>query len=673
MTSPHAPLTLKLLKQFNSIKEIPANTVLPSFTLITGLNGSGKSHLLEAIATGRVEASIQGNPLEFKTEIKRASWADLAPADAGAFSESIIAQERVQIASEISQHIDQLEEQFWQQIRHFGIDAQSLDRRSLISLSIDELKSRLLVPQNARAVHEGLDRIVRQLGMSVTNRYVAPAHKKAIEHAQQRSGLPVFALGIKDFTEGIASNWGSSDIFQHQFGRAFVTYRSLERANRSRQFDQIKHLPVEGVLTDAEFEKNYGMPPWTFVNTAMQDAGLDFLINEPNRHSADPFLPQLTKRSTGAEIGFASLSSGEKVLMALALSLYYAADKRTLAAYPKLLLLDEVDAPLHPSMSAHLIRIIQKTLVERHGIHVIATTHSPSTVALAPEESMYLMEANRPGLLKTTKAQALNVLTADVPTLALSFDGRRQVFVEAKTDADIYSKLWQLLKGRISIDRSLEFIPTGIKARTSESNVHTDVHTGCAVVKHLVTTLAESGVSSAFGLLDWDTTNKSEGKIVVLSEGVRYSLENLLLDPRLLIALLLHSAKLDESQKVQLGLEGMTYSKYLALEADKLQPLVKSISSECFGSRADEEVSVQYIDGKTLQVSKAYLCHYGHELAEKILPEKFKFLKAHSQQNAGLMLYVLKTIVADAVGLLPRDALSAFEAIVNAPSHDAEL
>ena len=71
--------------------------------------------------------------------------------------------------------------------------------------------------------------------------------------------------------------------------------------------------------------------------------------------------------------------------MSFALCLYHAADQSTAVDFPKVLLFDEIDAPLHPSMSRSLLRTIQKTLVEEHGIFVILTTHSPSTVALAPD------------------------------------------------------------------------------------------------------------------------------------------------------------------------------------------------------------------------------------------------------------------------------------------------
>jgi hypothetical protein len=58
-------------------------------------------------------------------------------------------------------------------------------------------------------------------------------------------------------------------------------------------------------------------------------------------------------------------------------------------------------------------------------------------VALAPEEAIYSMNALNPRLEKTSKSAALAILTAGVPTLSVSFSGRRQIFVESRTDASL--------------------------------------------------------------------------------------------------------------------------------------------------------------------------------------------------------------------------------------------
>lgn len=49
-------MNLRFIKQHKSIKDFPAVSI-PDFTVITGKNGSGKTHLLEAIKNGSVEVT----------------------------------------------------------------------------------------------------------------------------------------------------------------------------------------------------------------------------------------------------------------------------------------------------------------------------------------------------------------------------------------------------------------------------------------------------------------------------------------------------------------------------------------------------------------------------------------------------------------------------------------
>jgi predicted ATPase len=59
---------------------------------------------------------------------------------------------------------------------------------------------------------------------------------------------------------------------------------------------------------------------------------------------------------------------------------------------PRALLLDEIDASLHPSMIRTLLNAVQTAFVDK-GSKVIVATHSPTTVALTPASSLYFVEA----------------------------------------------------------------------------------------------------------------------------------------------------------------------------------------------------------------------------------------------------------------------------------------
>ena len=97
------------------------------------------------------------------------------------------------------------------------------------------------------------------------------------------------------------------------------------------------------------------------------------------------FTSVMTNRTTGAQYNLDSLSSGEKILMALCLMSFnqYLGRSR-----PKLLLLDELDTVLHPSMVTALVTLLKGLFVSQ-GTKVLMTSHSPMTVAALDEADIF--------------------------------------------------------------------------------------------------------------------------------------------------------------------------------------------------------------------------------------------------------------------------------------------
>ncbi len=100
--------------------------------------------------------------------------------------------------------------------------------------------------------------------------------------------------------------------------------------------------------------------------------------------------------------------------MALVASVYKAsADK----LFPDVLLLDEVDASLHPSMMKNMLEVVDDIFL-RQSVKVILVTQSPTTIALAPEDSVHIMNPNgAERIVKTTRQEALTILTQGYATL----------------------------------------------------------------------------------------------------------------------------------------------------------------------------------------------------------------------------------------------------------------
>jgi len=141
----------------------------------------------------------------------------------------------------------------------------------------------------------------------------------------------------------------------------------------------------------------------------------------------------LTFYSQGQEINFEDLSSGERILFALVLSIYKGHLSGT---FPSVLLLDEIDASLHPLMIKNLLKAIREQFVLKNKMLVIMTTHSPATIALSEGNELYVVNKGTPGIQPTSRDGALKILTTGVPSFSVNYENRRQIFVESSYDAN---------------------------------------------------------------------------------------------------------------------------------------------------------------------------------------------------------------------------------------------
>lgn len=342
--------------------------------------------------------------------------------------------------------------------------------------------------------------------------------------------------------------------------------------------------------------------------------------------------------------------------MSFAFCVYFANDRRQLSVYPKVLLFDEIDAPLHPSMTKSLVDTITDTLVGKFGIKVIATTHSPSTVAMSPTDSTFIMRPGRPGIEPVSKSEALNILTIGVPTLAISFDGRRQIFVESPADAKTYDSIYKLIKPKIVSDRSLEFVATG-----GATNV------GCDVVKRLVGDLVGAGNQSIFGLIDFDGKHVDENRIAVLGKGERNGLENFVFDPLLIAGLICRDTP---AWKQEIGIDtSLNFPSFIAQEAGLFQEVVNVTCRKVMGGSDSPKRAVSYLGGFSLDVDERWLSVDDHQLEAKIL-SAFPYLQALAKQQAGkLMQHMISTVITDRVEFLPLSVYQTIRDILERPAH----
>jgi ABC-type transport system involved in cytochrome c biogenesis ATPase subunit len=648
---------------------------LPALTILIGLNGSGKSHFLEGIENDSIVtdifASLEGPFSQFMSVPKpngailrlengasapvmldqRAPSNLTHPLSPGMQPQhmqprnSVLARFEHGRATLLKPALANLRNVIgsgWANLELGDIEVWTIEPEKLANItgaweSLEEIKKAFVEAESS------LTEVLSP--QSELNHVVSLINQVAIQ--LEISALSVTAAHVDDL-----NSWGGFAAFDPNVAQLFGSYRDAHLRNDLQRVRDNRN-GTKTALTDEEFVNRYGLPPWQHVSEILKAFGLNYRVAEPSDEPTEQVSFVLLRLDTSVPVSFGGLSSGERVLLRFALSLLNYDPLRMGVTLPKLLLLDEMDASLHPEMVHRWLTAIADGLVEQKGVSCILTTHSPTTVALAPEDSLFELVAGSPAPRKITKQQALNRLTLGLPTLSIDYSGRRQVFVESDTDANAYEAISNIMKGRLSLPRTLTFISTGIRTKNTETN------TGCATVKKLVADLSHNGNMSVFGIIDWDGKNKGNGRLKVLAEGTHYALENLLLDPLLIGALLLRDRK---------SLSGIhyTFSSLDFLGVEELQTLADAVQdSVAFQNEQQERVSNEYYGGISLKVRPEYLTMHGHSLEEVVVKAHPALNKYHKGGRGHLTKAIIDAVLIDYPKFCPLPIAHLFETIAN--------
>lgn len=422
-------------------------------------------------------------------------------------------------------------------------------------------------------------------------------------------------------------------------------------------------------LEPDEFIKQNGLSPVEQINTALSEYDCNgyFLEYDPNiqlfgidRNNINIQI-KLKHKEKKYTTTFDELSSGEKTLIALSLFIYKTRKNKII---PRVLLLDEIDSSLHPSIINRLLNVIKNLFIKEQGLKVIMATHSPTTVALSPEESIFGVNSTGKKIEKITKDKALKVLTSGVPSFSVNYENRRQVFVESSNDVKYYEKIYQQLSSYLNPEISLSFISSG----ESKTDKNGGKVSNCEQVRNITEKLSKAGNRFVFGIIDWDygiNIKNSNNVIKVLGNGNRHSIENYLLDP-LLLGILLLREKIVDRKDLQLE-ENETFIDLRGFCSKRLQIVVDFVSnkvSEVINPTDNKMTPVKLLNGIEINIPQWYLHHHGHELENKILntfPKLGKITRGNS--DSALKNEILDKVIDDIPNILSIDFLELFKSI----------
>lgn len=363
---------------------------------------------------------------------------------------------------------------------------------------------------------------------------------------------------------GGINNRPSEDIVFKKIPEDFFSYdRELfnEKVGAlilEKKIDKIEKI-ASGETTEDDTD------PVSLFNDLCNEFGLGFKINAVGsiKYNYKPLLIN----TSGDEIDWSALSSGEKVLLRIICWLF---NYRMTGVhiFPKLLLLDEPDAHLNPSMLRKLINSIRETLVQDIGMAVIITTHTANTVALSDEGSLYEIKNNDTTfqLEKVSKQDALELMSEGLLTVR---SNTRFVFVEDNDDISFYTQIyeWATQDGRLETNPTMKFIAA---SKGDDSGGKNKVTT-------IVSKFNDTDIRNMiWGLCDKDRDFNNKQNIQLID---RYSFENYTHDPLILaVALILKGKHTDFTSLPEIN-QG-EWSEFLNSEKSTRQILIDAVCSK---------------------------------------------------------------------------------------------
>ncbi|MBI6115881.1 AAA family ATPase [Salegentibacter maritimus] len=396
----------KSISRFNDVK-------LSDLTILTGYNGSGKSHLLESIKAG---SSILDN-IQY-SEIVLFDYKTFFLENEAAFN---------------NQQLNQEKQNAWQKFTHNSnphIKANFVSNKSQLGADNYDKIIKIADGRPFLSLRKGdfIDESLFQMYKSYKQRMHNLFSNDRIKNTVESKGLKSLAYRITntldeltedDFFDYFTPVVLKNDFLPSQIGKLFLDYWykyqmfEYKRTRENKKYDSEKFR--------VEFEKIHGPRPWVLITEILKNFNsFHYSINNPEDILIEPYRTRtfsltLKHKTKGISIPFANLSSGEKILFSLVLSIYKSVGDKI---FPSALLLDEIDASLHPSQIQNLLNVVNEVFINQNNVKVIIATHSPTTIALAEEKNIYVV--NRDGqnrIEKQTKQEALKILSEGFITL----------------------------------------------------------------------------------------------------------------------------------------------------------------------------------------------------------------------------------------------------------------
>ncbi len=423
------------MKQLNiciqeSYKSIPSGFVwnhIPQFAILTGVNGVGKTQLLNILRQKEENGKQINIPIMAIDDAKN----KIALVLPSPLTKSQNISGLLSYYNDTDNRLNNISN--WEDYIKTWINRISSINTRLEDDSLNESERR-------RLSHE-----IKDLSNNIKS------HKQMIMNAT------IFAYeeelkNISIKTHKTISNITEEDIrrYANPYFNDFSEIGDFEKYIKQEHEEYKENLAIAARKTNVEEFKTLASQekPFEIINRLFLKYGFEYF------EMLDPF-PELKDRNgeirfLGKQneiVEYSALSSGEQMIVKF---IIMSLGRDIAGRRINTLVLDEPDAHLHPTMSKMMVDILYELSQPKENgggnIRVIITTHSPSTVAFAPEGSLFVLEKdiqNNKHIRETSASEAIEILSDGILTydkaikqfsLAINSDKNTIIFVEGKTD-----------------------------------------------------------------------------------------------------------------------------------------------------------------------------------------------------------------------------------------------
>lgn len=625
-------MNITQLRNFNGFSLKNPSTFQNAISVIIGRNGSGKTRFLNSIVNGSCNIELNETILQ-NSQIKLISSHEFNP-NLGQFFEKNRHERSIEsICNALKNYKDNLE---------ILIQDGAANYREVIS---------------PRAIYMAIKKIAN----AVEKNPRELTQEDILLHYTEENENIIGHLNVREmFSDYIRKIW------QNKYNGFLLTLG-----------ESVPHY------NDEEFKEKFGERPWIPLNNILSfifDGKYHF--NPPSETDRTLSEPTDLLDESGTIITPPMLSSGENTLLWMALTLFNSQyGKQTLSAAPKLILMDEPDAFLHPKMVDKLFQTLE-IFTKNFGVKIILTTHSPTTVALAPNDFIYLIKNNE--VSEIDKDSAISELLSGVTQISIDPENRRQVYVESLYDHAIYQLIYdKLVKKSKHLDKkiNLTFISSGPKVSKGhiinsakfvgivdeeKLNQLAELINGagnCTQVEGTVNELIENGNRTVRGVIDWDLKAHDTKFVKVLAKDHCYAIENLIIDP-ICTLLFLHKKWPTEYPIKDFCEEEVHWSDWIKDEK-LLQKSMDYFIFKISGKKNARNTETEYLNGIKLLSDKDYLQIHSKDLPDLAMKEFKRLTSTIGNKKRGLMYEIAEfSMVHETNGdLIPVQFETIFKAL----------